>query len=125
MAKKLERGNSGPMTEARWQMVDFAIKAFFSKFPQAFTELYKHEMQEARHGLNDPTYGLASRQHKQLRAASFRHTAAFPVLWNAEKQQEESLLPVLEKFIPDLITDDKKYHEFLRRYPFFKVADKV
>ena len=106
-------------TDAQWQMIDIAIKAFMVKYPYHW-KIWQDDLKYQR-----TKYQLATNEHKELRKASWRNTASFPVILDREGNIIDSILPVLEKIIPQL-THKKSinYATFLKKYKMFLPGEK-
>jgi len=101
-------------TDAQWELIDIAIKAFMAKYPYHW-KIWQDDLTYQR-----TKYQLATKDHKELKQASWRNTASFPVILDREGNIIDGILPVLEKIIPKL-THNKSvnYVTFLRKYPMF------
>ena len=107
-------------TEAQWWLCDQAIKAFISKYPEHWMEF-----QESLK-INKSEYGLATKEHKELRSANWRHILSFPVIEDQEGNTIDSLKPVLDRIIPRLAHKDSVNRiEFMKRYKFFCPSEKT
>ena len=105
--------------DAQWFLVDQAIKAFQKKFPYHWV-IWQNGLREQR-----TKYQLATKEHKELRQASWRNTASFPVILDREGNVTDDLLTVIEKIIPRLTHNDSvNYATFLKKYPMFLPGEK-
>ena len=107
-------------TEAQWQMCDWAIKAFISKYPEQWIEF------QTMLKVSKSEYGLATKEHKELRSANWRHILSFPVIEDRNGDTIDSLKPVLDKIIPGLAHKNSVNRiEFMKRYKFFCPSEKT
>lgn len=121
--RKVYKGET--ITEAEWQLIDMAIKAFITKF-HAQWAMFKQEMAQERAQLNNPVFADANKkEHKELNWSGHRKMAVIPTFWNEIEQQEESLITVLDKIAPYLFSTKKNTREFLRRFPDFQLPEKI
>lgn len=113
------------VTESQWQLIELAISTFIKTFPLQWIN-FQDELAQERKMLDNPVFAdLDKKQHKGLEARGFRKMAVIPTFWNEVKQQEESLIMVLDKISPNLFTNKQNTREFLKRFPSFKVPDKI
>lgn len=95
-----------------WDTIDLLVEAWAKKTPEEFNG-FKVQMEDYRDNLSDPTYGQTNGGRNQER----RFTMVFPqrlflMIRSIYKSQE---LPMDRKF----------YNEFGRRYPLFRVPEKL
>lgn len=103
--------------KARWELVDIAIKAFINQYPKACEEFFKEIH------ANKSEFGVI--KDKELQKANYRCTLSFPVVRNANGD-DDCLLPVIERYIPGFAKKDSPYYkEFIKRYPKFSMAEKL
>lgn len=109
---------SEEMTDkARFELVDIAIDAFCAKYPEA-TKQFFDEIKSTK-----TEYG--EMKDKDMAKAHFRNTLSFPVVRN-ENGDDDSLLPIIERYLPDFTGKDSKYYgEFIKRYPNFSPSRKL
>jgi len=105
----------GNMKGTSW-LIDEAIKAFKTKYPKQWVR-FGEEQKLLRTTRKDKKF--ATNVSKSMRWA-----ASFPVVWDYQKESEQSLLFVLQKIDPEIVKDDKKLKGLLEKYPIFKIATK-
>lgn len=104
--------------QQRWYFVDMAIKAFISQYPTACQEFF--DMVKAER----TKFGVA--EDKGMKQANQRRTMSFPVCRNPRNGDEDCLLPIIERYLPNFAHKDSKYYaEFHKRYPMFSAAEKL
>jgi len=103
--------------EKQWYLIDMAIKAFISKYSFHW-QIFQDQLSAER-----TKYNLA--QEGDLKKANWRNVASFPVIYNNQSKEIDSILPVLEKIIPKL-THKKSVNlkPFLKKYKCFQTAEK-
>jgi len=126
-----------PVTEQRWAAVDLAVRDFIRRYPLHWN-VFRKDLHENRRRFNDAFEG-------DLKEASWRNTASFPVVYRRMTPQEraadpnadddlvevESLYETLKDLLPGLTEADKPgapnrlYKEFLRRFPIFLPSEKL
>ena len=121
--RKVYKGDK--LTEAEWELIDLAVRAFISKFHTQWA-LFKQEMAMERAQLSNPRFGDANKkEHKELNWRGHRQIAVIPTFWNEVLEQQESLIMVLEKIAPYLFSTKTNTMEFLKRYPDFKLPEEL
>jgi len=109
-------------TEKQWILVDIAIKEFIRQYPLHWIRFINTLKKDVG---NRNEFGLANKKYGK-NIINRRHTASFPVIVNNKGEIVDGLLPVLEKFIPQLTHKNSvNYYSFLKKYPMFKAASKV
>ena len=109
-------------TEKQWELMRIAILAFIKKYPKHWV-IFQSNLKRDR-GVENK-FNLATKEHDKLRKASWRHTASFPIIYNEQGEEIDSLKPVLEKIIPEFTHKHSvNYREFLKRFPAFLPAEK-
>jgi hypothetical protein len=101
----------------RWELVQIAIDAFVDQYPEACKQFFE-EIKS-----NKTEFGQLD--DESLKKANYRWTLSFPVVRNADGD-DDSLLPIIERYIPGFTDKDSKYYkEFVKRYPNFSPARKL
>lgn len=112
-------------TQAQWDMVDMAIKAFITKYPLEWQE-FTGDLQK-----NRTKYQEALPEHVELKKAQWRNVLSFPVIqrWDEDLRQyveKDSLLPILRQIIPDITAKKgKNFLPFIKKYPEFIPGEKI
>lgn len=98
----------------RFELVDIAVKAFIAQYPKACMQFFKEVKS------NKSKYGLS--QDKELRKSNHRCTLSFPVVRNANGD-DDCLIQIIERYLPGFARKNSPYYkEFIRRYPQFSEA---
>lgn len=101
----------------RWELVQIAIDAFINQYPEACRQFFD-EIKSTR-----TQFGELDEQN--LKKAHWRNTLSFPVVRNANGD-DDSLLPIIERYLPGFTDNNSKYYqEFIKRYPNFSPTYKV
>jgi hypothetical protein len=107
-------------TDRQWYLINIAVVGFMRKYPAEWYE-FQRQLKADR-----TKYQLATKDHKDLRKASWRNVAAFPIIEDAQGNEIDSLLPVLKRIIPELTHKSSvNLIPFLRKYPVFMPGEKV
>jgi len=105
-------------TDFQWERVTFVISMFKRKYPYEW-KIWQDDLAYER-----TKYQLAKPEHKELRKASWRNTASFPVIYR-EGRIVDGILPRIEKIIPKLTHKDSvNFATFLKKYPEFLPGEK-
>jgi len=104
-------------TKEQWELVDIAIGAFIKKYPTHWI-VFLSDLSQKR-----SKYNLA--KEGGLKKANFRNVAAFPVIYNKQGREIDSLLPVLKKIIPELTHKNSiNFQPFIKKYSIFLPGEK-
>jgi len=126
-----------PVTEARWHKVELCIKEFIKRYPEHW-KIFKKDLADNRTEYQEAL-------NPDGKKASWRNTAAFPVIYRKRRKDEEdettqydddnlvevaSLVEPLKLLLPGLLDGDepgkpnKLYKAFLKRFPVFQPGEK-
>lgn len=106
-------------TDAQWELVSIAVRAFISKYPSQWYE-FQRQLKADR-----TKYQLATKDHKELRQANWRNVASFPIIEDSEGNAVDSILPVLQRIIPGLTHKNSvNFSKFIKKFPFFLPGEK-
>ena len=95
-----------------WETIEFLVNAWMKKTPEEF-EGFRVQIDAYRDGLFDPKYGQTSGGKDMER----RFTMSFP---------QSLYLMIRSIYKPDELNMDKKFlAEFARRFPFFRIPEKL
>jgi len=126
-----------PVTEPRWHKVELCIKEFIKRYPEHW-KIFKQDLAENRTEYQEAL-------NPEGKKASWRNTAAFPVVYRKATLEDEgtltgkeddnlvevaSLVEPLKMLLPGLLDPDepgkpnKLYKAFLKRFPVFQPGEK-
>jgi len=106
--------------DKQWYLVNLAVTSFIAKYPIQWLEFQKQLKMERT------KYQLATKENIELRKASWRNVASFPIIEDSEGNEIDSLLPVLKRIIPQLTHKHSvNLIPFLRKYPSFMPGERV
>ena len=107
-------------TDVQWYLIQTAVNAFIQRYPEEWLE-FQTLLKTDR-----TKYQLATKDHKELRKASWRNVASFPIIEDSQGNEVDSILSVLKRIIPEL-THKKSVNliPFLRKYKCFMPGDRV
>lgn len=98
--------------KAPWETIDLLVNEWSNSSPEDF-RAFKIQMDDYRSGLFDRKYGTT----REGKNAERRFTMVFP----------EKLFHMIRAIyrVDELPMDKKFYQEFLKRYPLFKIPEKI
>jgi len=114
-------------TDAQWELIDIAIRAFKSEYPLQWIAWERHLKNDR--DIHNPYQQPNKLQHKELHKTNWRHCATFPTIVQEVEGEfviVDSLEPTLEKIIPKLFHEDSiNFIPFLKKYPCFVPGSKI
>ena len=103
--------------DGKWGMIDLAVEAFKRAYPAEMRKFVRQNkgMRTKFQESWDPV----------MRNIAWRNTLSFPIARNPLNEDDDCLLPILKRIMPELLKDDRTYREFCRRHPEFLVPEHV